>query len=172
MIAAVLTAAPGVLNFTMNNINGQPVNLSKYLGRVVLIVNVASQCGYTPQYAGLEALHEKYEAKGLSILGFPSNDFGEQEPGSDSEIQQFCKANYGVKFDMFSKIEVLRDDKAPLYDFLTSNETDPRFAGEVAWNFEKFLIGRDGRIAGRFLSPVEPESQELTAAIEAALAKK
>jgi glutathione peroxidase len=139
---------------------------------VVLIVNVASQCGYTPQYAGLEALHEKYEAKGLSILGFPSNDFGEQEPGSDSEIQQFCKANYGVKFDMFSKIEVLGDDKAPLYDFLTSNETDPRFAGEVAWNFEKFLIGRDGRIAGRFLSPVEPESQELTAAIEAALAKK
>src|SRR6185295_14876797 len=150
---------PEVLNFTMNSLGGQPVNLSKYQGRVVLIVNTASECGYTYQYEGLEALHKKYAAKGLRILGFPSNDFGSQEPGSNGEIAEFCKKNYGVEFDMFSKIKVLGSDKAPLYKMLTST---PKFSGDVSWNFEKFLIGRDGQVIGRYKSPVEPMSVELT----------
>jgi len=180
MIVAGLAAAqtktggnvPGVLSFTMNSINGQPVNLAKYQGKVVLIVNTASECGYTYQYEGLQALHKKYAAQGLSLLGFPSNDFGQQEPGTNAEIQTFCKANYGVEFDMFSKVEVLGGSKVPLYNYLTSNSTDPRFPGEISWNFEKFLIGRDGQILGRFKSDIEPMGAEMTAAIEAALAKK
>jgi glutathione peroxidase len=163
---------PEVLNFTMNSLGGQPVNLSKYQGRVVLIVNTASECGYTYQYEGLQALHRKYASQGLSVLGFPSNDFGQQEPGTNAEIQQFCKANYGVEFDMFSKIDVLGDSKAPLYRYLTSKSTNPQFAGDVSWNFEKFLIDRNGRIVARFLSAVEPMSAEVTGAVEAALAKK
>src|SRR5262245_27737328 len=160
---------PDVLSFTMKSLTGQPVNLSKYQGKVVLIVNTASECGFTYQYEGLEALHKKYATQGLSILGFPSNDFGSQEPGSDADIQQFCKSNYGVEFDMFSKVRVLGGNKVPLFQHLTSSATNPKFAGEISWNFEKFLIGRDGQILGRFKSPVEPQSRELTAAIEAAL---
>ena len=163
---------PEVLNFTMNSLGGQPVNLSKYQGRVVLIVNTASECGYTYQYEGIQALHKKYASQGLSVLGFPSNDFGQQEPGTNAEIQQFCKANYGVEFDMFSKIDVLGESKAPLYRFLTSKSTNPQWAGDVSWNFEKFLIDREGRIVGRFLSAVEPMSAEVTGAVESALAKK
>jgi glutathione peroxidase len=171
----VLQARPGgkvpdVLNFTMKSITGQPVNLSKYQGKVVLIVNTASECGFTYQYEGLEALHKKYAGQGLSILGFPSNDFGAQEPGSDSEIQTFCRSNYGVEFDMFSKVEVLGAGKVPLYKYLTSSATS-KFPGEIDWNFEKFLIGRDGQILGRFKSDVEPGSAEVTGAIEAALKK-
>ena len=157
-----------VLNFTMNSLDGKPVNLAKYQGNVVLIVNVASECAYTPQYEGLQALHQKYAERGLHILGFPSNDFGGQEPGTNTEIAEFCKQNYGVEFDMFSKITVLGSNKAPLYKKLTST---PRFPGEVTWNFEKFLIGRDGQVIGRYKSPVEPLSAELTKAIETALAK-
>jgi glutathione peroxidase len=157
-----------VLNFTMNSLDGKPVNLSKYQGNVVLMVNVASECGYTPQYEGLQALHKKYAARGLRVLGFPSNDFGGQEPGSNGEIQDFCKKNYGVEFDMFSKITVLGSSKAPLYRTLTST---PKFSGDVSWNFEKFLIGRDGQVIGRYKSVVEPLSAELTKAIEAALGK-
>ena len=163
---------PDALNFTMTSITGQPVNLSKYEGRVVLIVNTASECGYTYQYEGLQALHKKYAAQGLSILGFPSNDFGGQEPGTNSQIQQFCKSNYGVEFDMFSKVKVLGSDKVALFHHLTSSTTNPKFAGEISWNFEKFLIGRDGQIIARFKSPVEPQSRELTAAIESALGKR
>ena len=163
---------PDVLNFTMNTITGQPVNLSNYAGKVVLIVNTASQCGFTYQYEGLEKLHKKYAAQGLSILGFPSNDFGQQEPGTNAEIQQFCKANYGVQFDMFSKVQVLGSGKTPLYEYLTSKSTDPKFAGEIKWNFEKFLIGKDGQILGRFSSEIEPESRQVTSAIEAALGKQ
>ncbi|HEY2382131.1 MAG TPA: glutathione peroxidase [Terriglobia bacterium] len=162
---------PDVLSFKMNSLNGQPVDLSKYKGKVVLIVNTASECGYTYQYEGLQKLHQKYAAQGLALLGFPSNDFGQQEPGSDGEIQQFCKANYGVTFDLFSKVPVLGAGKVPLFDYLTSRTTDPKFPGEIQWNFEKFLIGRDGQIIGRFRSAVEPESHDVTAAIEAALAK-
>src|SRR6188508_586030 len=111
---------PDVLNFTMKSLDGKPVDLSKYQGNVVLMVNVASECGYTPQYEGLQALHKRYAGRGLRVLGFPSNDFGGQEPGSNGEIQEFCKKNYGVEFDMFSKIKVLGSDKAPLYKTLTS----------------------------------------------------
>jgi glutathione peroxidase len=162
---------PAVLNFTMKSLAGQDVNLSKYAGKVVLMVNVASKCGYTPQYAGLEKLHEKYSEQGLSILGFPANDFGSQEPGSDEEIGAFCTKNYGVKFDMFSKITVKGDNKAPLYKYLTSAETNPASPGEVGWNFEKFLIGRNGEIVARFKSNVAPDSDTLVKAIEAELAK-
>jgi glutathione peroxidase len=160
---------PAALNFTMNSIDGKAVDLARYQGQVVLMVNVASQCGYTPQYGGLEELHKKYSAKGLRILGFPSNDFGEQEPGNDSEIAQFCKQNYGVEFDMFSKIVVKGAGQAPLYKYLT---THPKFPGQIDWNFEKFLIGRNGEVIGRFKSEVEPTSSQMTVAIEAALAVK
>ncbi len=159
-----------VLNFTMNSLDGKPVNLAKYQGDVVLMVNVASQCGFTPQYEGLEELHRRYSGKGLRILGFPSNDFGEQEPGTDKEIADFCAKNYGVQFDMFSKIGVLGPGKAPLYKYLT--ERNPKFKGDVEWNFEKFLVGRDGQVIGRYKSPVEPLSKELVGAIESALARK
>ena len=163
---------PPVLSFTVENIAGQPVNLSKYAGKAVLVVNVASECGFTPQYAGLQALHRKYSAKGLTILGFPSNDFGEQEPGTNADIQQFCKSNYGVEFDMFAKVRIVGNNKAPLYEYLTSRDTNPKFSGDVGWNFEKFLIGRDGEIVARFLSDVEPQSEEMLSAIESALARK
>jgi glutathione peroxidase len=160
---------PPALSFTMNSIDGRPIDLSKYQGRVVLMVNVASQCGFTPQYEGLEDLHKKYAAKGLSILGFPANDFGAQEPGTNSEIAQFCKQNYGVDFDMFSKIVVKGAGQAPLYKYLTSH---PKYRGDVAWNFEKFLIGRNGEVIGRFKSEVEPLSREMMTAIETALGAK
>jgi glutathione peroxidase len=166
---AGVTTVPAPLNFTMKSIDGKDVDLSKYQGRVVLMVNVASECGYTPQYAGLEELHKKYASKGLSILGFPSNNFGGQEPGTDPQIAEFCKKNYGVEFDMFSKIAVVGKDQAPLYHYLT---THPKFSGQVEWNFEKFLIGRNGEVIGRFKSPVEPSSKQMVGAIEAALASK
>jgi len=166
------SAVPAALNFTMNSLDGKPVELSKYQGKVVLMVNVASQCGYTPQYKGLEALYEKYKDKGLVILGFPANNFGAQEPGSDSEIKDFCSKNYGVTFDMFSKVSVKGDDQCALYKFLTSSDTDPDYAGEVKWNFEKFLISRDGQVINRFRSKITPESDDMTKAIEAALSAK
>ena len=164
-------SVPAVLNFTMNSLDGKPVNLSKYQGKVVLMVNVASQCGYTPQYKPLEALYEKYKDRGLVILGFPANNFGKQEPGTDKDIADFCEKNYGVKFDMFSKVSVKGDDICPLYQLLTSEKTDPSFPGEVKWNFEKFLISRDGEIVNRFRSKISPDSEEMVKAIEAELAK-
>lgn len=160
---------PDSLNFTMNSLDGKPVNLAKYHGKVVLVVNVASECGYTPQYGGLQELHKKYAAQGLSILGFPSNDFGGQEPGSAKEISEFCTRNYGVQFDMFAKVPVKGSAKVPFYQYLTNNAKP---SGEVSWNFEKFLIGRDGRVISRFKSAVEPTSTELVRAIEAAIAEK
>jgi glutathione peroxidase len=160
---------PGVLEFTMKSLTGDSVDLNQYLGKAVLIVNVASECGYTYQYEGLQNLHNRYAADGLAILGFPSNDFGRQEPGSAGEIQDFCERNYGVRFDMFSKVVVSGQNKVPLYDLLTSYRDAP---GEVEWNFEKFLIGRDGEILNRFRSAVEPESREMVRAIEAAVAAK
>lgn len=173
--AAAQTAnneVPPVLNFTMKSLAGQDVSLSKYQGKVVMIVNTASKCGYTPQYAGLEALHKKYAAQGLAILGFPANDFGQQEPGSDSEISEFCRKNYGVEFDMFAKVPVTGEKKCALYEYLTSAQTNPKFAGAVKWNFEKFLIGRDGEILNRFRSGVAPDAPELVQTLEAALAQK
>jgi len=171
MLVMVVMGVMGVantLNFTMDSLDGKPVNLSKYQGSVVLIVNVASACGYTPQYEGLQALHQKYASRGLRILGFPSNDFGGQEPGTNAEIGEFCKKNYGVEFDMFSKITVVGKNQAPLYRTLT---TTPGFSGNIEWNFEKFLLNRDGKVIARFKSPIEPLSAEMTKAIEAALGK-
>lgn len=164
LFAALTTmAADNIHEFTMKSIDGKPTQLASYKGKVVLAVNVASQCGYTPQYAGLEALYKKYQAKGLVVAGFPANNFGAQEPGTDSEIKTFCDRNYKVTFPIFSKISVKGADQAPLYQYLTKN------AGEVKWNFAKFLIGKDGRVIKKFDSGVEPSSEELTKAIEAAL---
>src|SRR5437870_4705424 len=165
-LAFMAGGVPASLNFTMSSLDGKPVDLSKYQGHVALMVNVASECGFTPQYAGLEELHKNYAAKGLSVLGFPANEFGAQEPGSNSEISQFCKQNYGVEFDMFSKIVVKGPGQAPLYKYLTNH---PKYRGDVAWNFEKFLIGRNGEVIGRFVSEVEPLPRDMLAAIETAL---
>jgi glutathione peroxidase len=153
---------------TMKTIDGKDVDLGTYQGKVVLIVNVASRCGATPQYAGLQDLYEKYKDKGFVVLGFPANDFGAQEPGSDEQIKEFCSTKYAVTFPMFSKITVKGPEKAALYKVLTET-ADP--SGEVGWNFEKFLIGKDGKIAGRFKTRVSPDDAELVSAIEAALAK-
>ena len=163
---------PAVLNFKMKDLKGKEVDLSKYKGKVVLIVNTASQCGLTPQYEGLEALHEKYADQGLAILGFPANEFGQQEPGSNEEIAEFCKENYGVNFPMFSKVVVKGEGQCPLYKFLTSADSDPDFAGDITWNFEKFLISRDGQIVARFEPKVTPESEEVVSAIDEQLKKK
>ncbi len=167
--AVSMFAASNIYDFTMNSIVGQPVPLAQYKGKVVMLVNVASKCGYTPQYKGLEALYKKYEGKGLVILGFPANNFGSQEPGTNAEIQSFCSRNYSVTFPMFSKISVKGSDQAPLYQLLTDKETDPAFSGEIGWNFTKFLVDRNGKIVARFDSAVEPESSEVRNAVEAAL---
>lgn len=161
-----------VLNFTMNRLDGTPAPLSGYEGKVVLMVNVASKCGYTPQYKALQGLHDKYAGKGLAVLGFPANEFGKQEPGTDKEIAAFCQKNYGVKFDMFAKVAVKGKDKCPLYQFLTAKATNPKHAGEIKWNFEKFLINRKGEVVARFDSKVKPDSPEMIKAIEAALEAK
>ena len=163
---------PPVLNFKMKTLAGTEVDLSQYQGKPILIVNVASRCGYTPQYKGLQALHDKYAKEGLVVLGVPSNDFLQQEPGTSEEIAEFCQKNYGVKFDMLEKVVVKGPDKVPLYKYLTAKETDPKFAGEIKWNFTKFLISRDGAIVARFEPGVKPESEKLTKAIEAELSKK
>ena len=164
-------SVPAALNFTMKSLDGQDVNLAKYQGKVILMVNTASKCGYTPQYKDLEALYKKYQDKGLVILGFPANDFGHQEPGTNEQIATFCHDNYDVTFDMFSKISVKGAEKAPLYQYLTEEKTDPKFPGEVKWNFEKFLIGKDGTIVARYRSKVTPMSDEVVKAVEAELAK-
>ncbi|MBU6275308.1 MAG: glutathione peroxidase [Planctomycetes bacterium] len=152
----------------MKKIDGSAVDLGAYKGKVVLVVNVASRCGYTGQYAGLQKLYDTYKDKGLVVLGFPANEFGGQEPGSDAQIAEFCSSKYNVTFDMFSKIVVKGPGKAALYKTLTESANPP---GEVSWNFEKFLIGRDGNVVGRFKSAVAPDDAKLTGAIEAELAK-
>jgi glutathione peroxidase len=161
-----MSNAASIYEFTMNNIDGKPVKLDEYKGKVVLIVNVASKCGYTPQYEGLEKIYKQYSGKGFVILGFPANNFMGQEPGSDTDIKQFCSTKYNVTFPMFSKISVKGGDIHPLYQFLTS-KSNP--TGDVKWNFGKFLIGKDGKIIARYDSGTKPESSELTSAIEAAL---
>ena len=160
--------ASSVHEFNMKAIDGKMLPLSQFKGQVVLMVNVASQCGYTYQYEALEKLYETYKGQGLVVTGFPANNFGQQEPGSDSEIQTFCKSKYGVKFPMFSKISVLGADKAPLYQFLTQTGG----GGEIKWNFTKFLVDRDGKVIRRFEPEVEPMSKEVLSAVEAALKKK
>ena len=152
-------------------IGGETVKMEQYKGKVLLIVNTASKCGFTPQYAGLEALYEKFKDRGFLILGFPANNFLHQEPGNNEEIATFCKMNYGVTFPMFGKISVKGSDIHPLYAYLTSKETDPEFAGGITWNFNKFLISRDGKIVNRFGSRTKPDDAELVADLEAELAK-
>ena len=166
------TPVSPVLNFTMNSLDGKPVNLSKYQGSVVLMVNVASECGYTPQYEGLQALHEKYQDQGLAILGFPCNPFWGQEPGSSEEIQSFCKLNYGVTFDLFGKVDVNGESAAPLFKLLTSLDTTPQGAGPIGWNFEKFLLDRNGFVVARFPTRTRPDDATVVAAIERELATK
>jgi len=158
-----------VLDFTMKNIDGKEIPLSSYKGKVLLFVNVASKCGNTPQYKGLEELYNRYKEKGLMILGFPANNFKAQEPGTDAEIKTFCETNYGVTFDMFSKISVKGDDQHPLYKFLTSADTDPEYSGDVRWNFQKYLVNREGKIVGKFDPKLTPLDDVLIQAIEKAL---
>lgn len=162
-MSASLFAASSIYDFTPKSIDGKPSPLTAYRGKVVLVVNVASQCGYTPQYAGLEKLFERYKDEGFVILGFPANNFGGQEPGSNEEIRQFCTRKYNVTFPMYSKISVKGGDQDPLYAYLT------KAAGDVKWNFTKFLVGKDGKVIAKFDSGVTPDAPELIAAIEKAL---
>ena len=157
-----------VSDIAVKTIDGSPITLADYAGKVLLIVNVASQCGYTPQYSGLEALNKKYGSQGLAVLGFPCNDFGAQEPGTNSEIAQFCETKYGVTFDMFDKVHAKGSDKHPLYQTLTT-AVEPQ--GDVAWNFEKFLINKQGEVVARYKSGVAPNDSQLISDIEAELDK-
>lgn len=163
--AAGAAAAGSVYDFTMETIDGKPQPLSIYKGQVLLIVNTASKCGFTRQYAGIQQLYEKYKERGLVVLGFPANNFGGQEPGTNEEIQQFCTTRFNVTFPMFGKISVKGDGMHPLYVWLTSHPN----GAPVAWNFNKFLIGRDGGLLAHFDSRTAPEAEELIAAIEKAL---
>lgn len=157
-----------ISDISVKTIDGKEEKFADYKGNVLLIVNVASQCGYTPQYEGLEQLNKKYSDKGLKVLGFPCNDFGAQEPGTNEEIAEFSKTNYGVSFDMFDKVHAKGSEQHPLYETLT-NSVEPQ--GDVAWNFEKFLIDKQGNVVARYKSSVTPTSNELTQAIETELAK-
>ncbi|WP_345694298.1 glutathione peroxidase [Fodinibius salicampi] len=157
-----------VYEFEPTNIDGEVTPLQKYEGKVLLIVNTASECGFTPQYEGLQNIYEKYNDQGFEVLGFPANNFGGQEPGSDEEIKQFCNVNYDVGFPLFSKISVKGEDQHPLFKYLTT-ASNPDFTGEIKWNFEKFLIGKDGELVHRFRSDTKPESDEILKAIETSL---
>jgi len=165
-----LQAADSLYDIPLKDIDGNATSLKPYKGQVVLVVNVASHCGFTPQYAALEAVYQKYKSQGLVICGFPCNQFGGQEPGTDTEIKQFCTAKYDVTFPMFDKLEVNGDNRHPLYVLLAGK--DSPFPGDIRWNFTKFVIGRDGKILNRFDSKVKPDSAEVTTAIETALASK
>jgi glutathione peroxidase len=172
-IAAAVAGAEAhsIYDFTMKSIDGQQVSLKSYHGKVVLLVNVASKCGFTPQYAGLEAVYERYKDRGLVIVGVPANNFAQQEPGTDEEIKKFCSNKYNVSFPMMSKVSVLGDDKAPLYQFLTDKSANPTIGGDIKWNFTKFLFDRNGNPVARFEPAVKPDSPEVTAAIESTLSK-
>jgi glutathione peroxidase len=160
-----------VLGFQVKDIDGKAVDLSKYKGEVLLLVNTASQCGYTPQYEGLESVYEKYKSRGFEVLAFPANEFGHQEPGTNAEIKSFCSAKFNVTFPLFSKIVVKGEGIHPLYQFLTSAETNPKFAGPIPWNFSKFLVNRKGEVIARFEPKDAPESPKVTKEIEKALAE-
>lgn len=162
---------PPALKFCVKNLHGKEVPLATYSGKVLLVVNVASKCGLTPQYQQLVALHEKYGPKGLAILAFPCNQFGNQEPGTPEEIEQFCRTNYGVKFDLFAKVEVNGPGACPLYQYLTAQPTKPKGPGKIAWNFEKFILGRNGEVVARFDPRTRPDAPEVVQVIEAELAK-
>jgi glutathione peroxidase len=156
----------------MTSLDGEQIDLAQYAGKVVMVVNVASKCGYTPQYKQLQELHEKYAQRGLAILGFPCNQFLWQEPGSAKEIREFCTVNYGVTFDMFDKVDVKGENACELYRFLTSIATEPKGAGEIGWNFEKFILDRNGFVVARYGSREKPDSPEIIKVIERELAKE
>jgi glutathione peroxidase len=164
-----LFGASGVLDFTLNSLDGKPAPLAEYRGKVILIVNVASKCGYTPQYTGLEKIYEKYKDRGFVILGLPANNFGGQEPGTNEEIKTFCSSKYQVTFPMYSKVSVKGADSTPLYQFLTDKQSNPAIGGEIKWNFTKFLVDRNGKVIARFEPAITPESADVTGAIEQAL---
>jgi glutathione peroxidase len=170
MTASPLLAADSLYDLPLKDIDGNGTTLKPYAGKVLLVVNVASKCGYTPQYTALEAVYKKYQDQGLVVCGFPCNQFGSQEPGTDAEIKEFCTSKYSVTFPMFDKLEVNGANRHPLYVALAGS--DSPFPGDIHWNFTKFLIGRDGKIVARFDSKVKPDSAEATKAIEAALAAK
>ena len=167
-MAAKESASP--LNFTVKSIDGKDVNLADYRGKVVLLVNVASKCGLTPQYKGLQALYDKYKDAGLVVIGFPANNFGSQEPGTNEQIKEFCTSKYNVTFPMMAKISVAGQDKHPLYKFLTEGGAGQEFKNDVEWNFAKFLVDRNGNVMARFSAKSKPEDPQVTAAIEKALA--
>jgi len=164
------SAAPAIIDHTVEALTGEPVDLSSFRGHPMLIVNTASKCGYTPQYEGLQKLWEKYGEGGLVVIGFPSNDFGNQEPGTAEEIGAFCRLNYGVTFPMMAKVHTKGPDQAPVYRALTA-ESGQKFEGEVRWNFTKFLIDQDGRVVARFESAVDPMDERITSAVDALLAR-
>ncbi len=156
-------------SFKVKDIDGTERSLADYAGKVLLVVNVASKCGSTPQYKGLETLYKRYKQRGFEILGFPADNFGHQEPGTDAEIKSFCTMTYGVTFPMFSKISVKGDDMHPLYAFLTNKETNPEFSGKISWNFNKFLLDRSGKVIDRFETKVEPMGDKIPKVVEKAL---
>ncbi|MEP6663051.1 MAG: glutathione peroxidase [Verrucomicrobiota bacterium] len=170
LMTNLIASAGSLYDIPFKNMEEKQTSLTPYKGKVLLIVNVASKCGYTPQYKGLEALQKKYGTKSFTVLGFPCNQFGGQEPGSNEEIKQFCSANYDVTFPLFDKIDVNGEKRAPLYEALAGKESP--YHGDIKWNFNKFLVGKDGKILQRFESKTKPDSEEITKAIEAALAAK
>ena len=168
--AAAMAGEKSVYDFTLNSIEGQPTSLAKFRGKVVLLVNVASRCGFTPQYSALEKVYEAYKDRDFVIVGIPANNFGGQEPGSNQEIKTFCSTKYNVTFPMMAKVSVKGEDKTPLYQFLTDKSANPQTGGEIQWNFTKFLISPDGRPVARFEPQVTPDDPEVTSAIEKELA--
>jgi len=164
-------AEKSVYDYTLNSIEGQAAPFSAYKGKVLMVVNVASRCGYTPQYSALESIYEKYKDKGFVIVGVPANNFGAQEPGTDAEIKTFCTRKYNVQFPMMSKVSVKGSDTAPLYQYLTDSKANPKTGGEIKWNFTKFLVDRQGNIVARFEPEVTPDSPQVLSAIEQALGK-
>lgn len=167
-LTLMTSRADSLYDIELVDIDGNATSLAEYKGKVLLIVNVASKCGYTRQYAGLESLYQKYKDKGFVVLGFPCNQFGEQEPGAEADIKEFCSLTYGVEFPMFAKVDVNGAGRHPLYARLAGDASP--FPGNIGWNFTKFLVGEDGQILHRYESKVEPESPELVADVEAALA--
>jgi glutathione peroxidase len=170
IMAGSMFAASSLYNFTLPSIDGKPMPLADFKGKVILMVNVASQCGYTPQYTALEAVYEKYKDKGFVIVGFPASDFGQQEPGTNQEIKTFCSRKYSVTFPLYAKVSVKGADQTPLYQYLTK-EADPAVAGEIKWNFTKFLVDRSGHVVQRFEPAVTPDSPQVVSAIEKLLAQ-
>jgi len=168
VMSASLFAAGSIYDFTLNSIDGKPMPLADFKGKVILVVNVASRCGFTPQYSALESIYEKYKDQGFVILGFPANNFGSQEPGTNAEIKKFCSAKYNVTFPMYAKVSVKGDDQTPLYKYLTES-ANPTVAGEIKWNFTKFLVDRNGRVVQRFEPETTPDSRQVTSAIEKSL---